>query len=109
MTANILHAWVEQAMETRARLRDEEIRRMLGAWVSELEPHLILRAHDSRLLGFTAEGEQFCEGPCRIHVYSSYIDPSDPHDERQPADVGAPLYLGAPQSWGEPVTIDLRP
>lgn len=88
-------AGVTQALDAQRRLREEEIRRMLGAWVSEVEPQIVLRAHDGRLLGLAAGGERRSEGPVPIHVYSSYVDPTDPHDQRS--------------CDGTSIEIDIRP
>jgi hypothetical protein len=108
MSGKMFMAWVDEALTAKRRLREEEIRRMLGCWVSEVEPEVVLRAHDSRLLGLTAAGERFSDGPVPIHVFSSYVDPADPHDQRASMPDGRRMFCrDAPLD--STIEIDIRP
>lgn len=58
--------------ENSARLRDAEIRRLLGKWVSECEPQLVYGPNG--IAGLAAEGERFYDGPVPIVVPAETVE-----------------------------------
>lgn len=53
--AAVFKAMADRVLVLRRELEDAELRRMLGGWVSEMEPWLV-RRHDWRIAGLTIRG-----------------------------------------------------
>ncbi|MGW9821896.1 hypothetical protein ACUXK4_004485 [Methylorubrum extorquens] len=107
--ASFFKRMVDEHLERCNRLRDAELRRMLAAWVSELEPCLAFR-HDHRIAGLTVADHCNPDGTTPLYVLSSYVDPQDPWGQRE-AEMGPPIYL-SPRDLSEPaeeIILDLRP
>lgn len=110
--AAVFQAMAEQAASTRQELREAEIRRMLGCWVSELQPVFVMR-HDGRLAGLSFDGAINADGTQRLFVLSQYVDPSDPYGSRGAIDAEPRWYgFGPDLAWyrpGDTIELDITP
>ncbi|TXN47339.1 hypothetical protein [Methylobacterium sp. WL7] len=100
----VFAAMVDRALARQQELRSAELRRMLGCWVSELEPSFVIR-HDGHLAGLTIDGARNPDGTTPLYVLSQYVDPADPYGSREAGH-------GSEATWyvpGDKVELDIRP
>ncbi|WP_210166652.1 hypothetical protein [Methylobacterium sp. Leaf87] len=102
--AAVFGAMCDRVIAKRQELREAELRRMLGCWVSELRPSFVIR-DDGRLAGLSIEGARNPDGTVPLYVLSQYVDPADPYGSRE-------AEHGAERPWyasGDKIELDLRP
>lgn len=110
--AAVFQAMADRAVSRAQELREAEIRRMLGCWVSELQPLFVIR-HDGRLAGLSFDGAINADGTQRLFVLSQYVDPADPYGSREGSGAASRWYgFGPDLAWyrpGDTIELDLTP
>lgn len=54
---DLVNQAAQRAMRRNVEANERIIRRLLGQWVSELEPVIFVRQHDGRIMGLGAKGQ----------------------------------------------------